>query len=170
MGMPMSCVSGGWVGRGRVGGGEAAWGAWGGNQPGGTKPPRPHRTYRISPHPGGVGGAYAGGPPHLPRGRSAPTWLFSTDFTPQGADIKAGRQGPTWLPGGLASRLIGPGRRLPPFATYMVCVRRTGERIGHGSRHRVASSCPPPCGVLPRPHEAPRRVRGHAYGYTGVYG
>ena len=27
----------------------------------GTTPLRSHRTYRISPHPGGVGGAYQGG-------------------------------------------------------------------------------------------------------------
>ena len=52
---------GGWVG-GLVGGGEAAWGAWG-SQPGGTTPPRPHRTYRILPHPGGVSGAYQRGRP-----------------------------------------------------------------------------------------------------------
>ena len=43
----------------------------------------------------------------------------SRQFSPQGADIKAGRQGPTWLPGGVASRLISPSHRLPPFSTYI---------------------------------------------------
>ena len=33
----------------------------------GTTPLRSHRTYRILPHPGGVGGAYPGGPPRLRR-------------------------------------------------------------------------------------------------------
>ena len=42
----------------------------------------------------------------------------SRQFYPQGADIKAGRQADL-APWGLASRLMRPGRRLPPFATYV---------------------------------------------------
>ena len=85
-------------------------------------------------------------------------------FPPREPTIKAGRQGPTWLPGGVANRLIGPGRRLPPFATYIEYVRRTGERLSMVAGVDKASLCPPPRGVLPRPHEAPWLVRGHAMG------
>ena len=171
MGMPMRCgravAVGGWAG-GRVGGGEAAWGAWG--QPtGGTTPPRSHRTYRILPHPGGVGGAYPGGPPRLlraavrsdvavvltvfPPGSRRQGWPTRADLAPWGGGE------PAYVP-----------RPPPTPLCYILGVRRTGERIRHGSRLGKASLCPPPRGVLPRPHEAPRWVRGHAFRYTGVYG
>ena len=151
-------------------------GRWGGSMGSvgatncGTTPLRSHRTYRICPTPGGSVSLSGGTAPSTSGRGPARLGCGLDQFSPQRADIRAGRQGPTWLPGGVANRLIGPGRRLPPFATYIEYVRRTGERIRHGSRHRVASSCPPPRGVLPRPHEAPWLVRGHAMGtrvYTG---
>ena len=151
---------GGWAG-GRWGGSMGSVGAttwW-------------HHTTASAPNvphfaPPRGGGAYAVGPPHLPRGRSAPTWLFSTVFPPgsrhQGWPTRA-----DLAPWGGGEPAYQP-RPPPTPLCYIHRVRRTGERIGHGSRHRVASSCPPPCGVLPRPHKAPRRVRGHAYGCTGL--
>ena len=121
MGMPMRCgraeAVGGWAG-GRVGGGEAAWGAWG--QPT-VAPHHCVRTERTAfhPTPGGSVSLWGGTAPSTSGRGPARLGCGLDQFSPQRADIRAGRQGPTWLPGGVANRLIGPGRRLPPFATYL---------------------------------------------------
>ena len=96
----------------------------------------------------------------LPPGSRSEGW-------PKRADMA-----PWWL----ASRAYGPRPPPTPFATYVV-VRRTGGRIGRGSRHRVASSCPPPRGVLARPQQgtsrgpgkAPTGERTPSYAYPGAW-
>ena len=130
------------------------------------------RTERTAfcPTPGGSVELIQGDRPVYVGPRSRSDVAVVLTIFPPGSRPRAGRQRPTWLPGGVASRLMCPGRRLPPFATYIVCVRRTGERIRHGSRHRVASSRPPPRGVLPRPRQGTskgERARVWVYGCTG---
>ena len=117
MGMPMSCgravAVGGWVG-GLVGGGEAAWGAWEATNL--VAPNHRVRTERTAfcPTPGGSvelmqedRPIYLGAGP-LPRG-------CSRQFYPQRADFKAGRQGPTWLPGGWRAGLSAPAAAYRPL-------------------------------------------------------
>ena len=141
----------------------------------GTTPLRSHRTYRISPHPGGVSELMGGGPPRLLRAAvPLDVAVVLTSFPPREPTCRLADKGRLGSLGGWRAGLCAPAAAYPPLLHTRV--RRTGERIRHGSRLGKASLCPPPRGVLPRPHEAPWLVRGHVMGirvctgkgYTGL--
>jgi len=107
-----------WVG-GRVGGWEVGrqHGERGGNQ-------LWHHTTAFAPNvphftpPRGGRWSLTREPPRLLRAAACSDVAVVLTIFPPGSRPRAGRQWPTWLPGGVASRLMCPGRRLPPFATY----------------------------------------------------
>ena len=82
----------------------------------GTTPLRTHQTYRICPTPGGVSGAYRGGPPRLRRAAVLLDMaVVLTSFPPREPTCRLADKGRLGSLGGWRAGLCAPAAAYPPL-------------------------------------------------------